>query len=278
MSQDMMLSFFAKLIEKELGIIYSEANLFQLQTRLEEVTKTLGLSSVDVLYTEAKHGLSGVKLQVLLDVATNNETSFFRDRGVFDYLEAHILPEIFKKPSGTVKIWSTASSYGQEPYSLSMLISQLAEKGIKAPVSILATDISQRALQRAKTGRYSHLEVQRGLTAPTLLKFFKQDNEGWWKINEQEQKRVEFKTQNLLSNFSLVEQFDLVLCRNVLIYQTIESKKAIISRIARHIRPGGYFVMGTGETLMGLSDEFEFVRTGSVIIYRKLPVLQRVAV
>ncbi len=278
MTQDIMLGFFAKLIEKELGIIYSQTNLFQLQTRLEEVTKTLGLTSVDALYTEAKQGLSGVKLQVLLDVATNNETSFFRDRGVFDYLEAHILPEILKKPSGTVKIWSTASSYGQEPYSLSMLISQLAEKGIKAPVSILATDISQRALQRAKTGRYSHLEVQRGLTAPTLLKFFKQDSEGWWKINDQEQKRVEFKTQNLLSNLSVVDQFDLVLCRNVLIYQTIESKKDIISRIARHIRPGGYFVMGTGETLMGLSDEFEFVRTGSVIIYRKLPALQRVAV
>lgn len=278
MTQDIMLTFFAKLIEKELGIIYSQTNLFQLQTRLEEVTKTLGLASVDALYTEAKQGLSGVKLQVLLDVATNNETSFFRDRGVFDYLEAHILPEILKKPSGTVKIWSTASSYGQEPYSLSMLISQLAEKGIKAPVSILATDISQRALERAKSGRYSHLEVQRGLTAPTLLKFFKQDTEGWWRINELEQKRVEFRTQNLLSNLSVVDQFDLVLCRNVLIYQTIESKKDIISRIARHIRPGGYFVMGTGETLMGLSDEFEFVRTGSVIIYRKLPALQRVAV
>ncbi|MBY0515784.1 MAG: protein-glutamate O-methyltransferase CheR [Bacteriovoracaceae bacterium] len=278
MISEPIIQFFAQFIEKELGIIYSEANYFQLKTRLEEVAKALSLPSVDALWSEARHGMDSLRKQVLLDVATNNETSFFRDRLMFDCLEQNILPSLYEEKKLPLKIWSAASSYGQEPYSLSMILSELAEKGKSVPAQILATDISQRALTRAKSGKYSHLEVQRGLSAPVLVKYFRQDEEGWWKISDKERARIEFKTQNLLHPFNFLDKFDLVLCRNVLIYQNLQSKTNILERISQQIRPGGILVMGTGETLLGLCEGYESVKMGSVVVYKRLKSDVRIAV
>ncbi|MCB9073589.1 MAG: protein-glutamate O-methyltransferase CheR [Bdellovibrionaceae bacterium] len=260
-------NYFSKFIEKELGIVYSDFNQFQLQARLEEVAKSLSLPSIEAVYEEVRRGMLESRKQVLLDIATNNETSFFRDKSVFDAIQAILLSDLGKNHK--VKIWSAASSYGQEAYSVSMILSELTAQGHAVNGQILATDIAERVLARAKTGRFTQLEVQRGLSAPFMLKYFSTDGEGWWKINATEKQRVSFAKQNLRQSFVSLGTFDIILCRNVLIYQSVEGKKDVVDRMAQILNPGGYLILGSGESLLGLSQNFESKKVNNVIVYQK---------
>lgn len=266
--------FFAALIEKELGIVYAEFNLFQLEARLEEVCKLLGLDSVAALHAEAKTGLFGARKQVLLDVATNNETLFFRDRAVFDSLRGHILPQLLAASKEGIDIWSAACSTGQEALSVAMILHDL---GALPRARILGTDISDRVLEKARSGCYSQLEVQRGLQAPQLVKFFTQVKDSFWRVDDSLRVKMRFEQQNLLSSFDHRGLFDLILCRNVLIYQPVKNKAAIVDRLRRRLKPGGYLVLGSGESLMGISQEFEAVRVGESVFYKDKAVAARVA-
>jgi len=177
-----ILKYFAKYIEDELGIHYSEHNYFQLQNRLEEIARLLGVASVENLYKQATVEISGQFKQLLLDIATNNETSFFRDHKVFTSIETNILKQ-HTATHGTrpIKIWSAASSTGQEALSLAILVAEFNLKtGSHLDVHILGTDISERVLTKAKHGIYTQLEVQRGLPVPYLVKYFKKDDRDNW--------------------------------------------------------------------------------------------------
>lgn len=263
-------TFISEYIKKELGIIYSTVNNYQLKSRLEEVAKVLGCESVQSFCDELKKGLIETRKQAFLDIVTNNETSFFRDKNVFEVVKNDILPSLASKGAAPIKIWCAASSYGQEPSTLSMIISELQEESTQfSSCAIEATDVSRRVLDRAETGRYSQLEVQRGLPAKTMLKYFEDDGEGWWKLNGKERSRIKYNYRNLQKPFDKIGLFDIVFCRNVLIYQSIEGKKDIIERIHNQIKPGGYFVLGAGESLIGLSKRFELKKNGNVIFYQK---------
>jgi chemotaxis protein methyltransferase CheR len=161
LSQDILL-FFAKFIEKELGIIYVEANYFQLEHRLRDISTQLGFSSIDELYQKARLGISGSMKSLLLDLATNNETSFFRDISIFKALSSHIIPELLKDPyKSVITIWSAASSSGQEIYSIVMEIEELRKTAVKIPmVRYLASDVSDTILKRARNGLYSQIEIR----------------------------------------------------------------------------------------------------------------------
>ncbi len=271
MQLDLILSFFAKFIETELGIVYAEHNYFQLQNRLEEIAKLQGKASLVELYDTAQQGISGHFRQLLLDVATNNETSFFRDPKVFKAIEGVLLPHfLVTRPSGKIRIWSAANSTGQEALSTAMLI---LEQGIKQSrtynFEILGTDISERALSKARAGFYTQLEVQRGLPAPLMIKYFKKDELDRWGASQDLLRHITYKTLNLKQFFTFPDKFDLILCRNVLIYQSVPGKIEILKKISENLAPNGYLIMGSGESMLGLSNDFDQTVVDGAVLYRK---------
>ena len=267
-----ILPFFANYIEKESGIIYAEHNHFQLQNRLEDITRLLGLATLEKLHERAKEGICSQFKQLLIDLATNNETSFFRDPKLFKAIETAFLKPMTEpgKYPGRIKIWSAASSTGQEAHSLSILLTEFNLKNqTSLDFSILGTDISERVLQIAKSSTYSQLEVQRGLPAPYLIKYFQKGADDRWTAKPEITRHLEFRKLNLKDPLPPSYQFQLVLCRNVLIYQTVEAKKEILSRITRTLPSGGFLALGSGESLIGLSTEYEQVSIEGAIIYQK---------
>lgn len=262
--------FFAKYIEKELGIIYSEFNHFQLQNRLEEIVKIRGLKDVGELLRMAQTTTMPADLkQLVLDIATNNETSFFRDPKLFISVKNSILPSLFNSSKSSIKIWSAACSSGQEPYSISLMLKEYQDTtGVKKDYRILATDISSRILEKAQKARFSQLEVQRGLSAVQLVKNFDKDSEDYWTLKTPIRQPVSFQKLNLLDSFEHMDKFDLIFCRNVLIYQNVEGKKRIIQKIATCMNEDSYLILGAGESMIGLADNFESVKVGDVIIYQ----------
>ncbi|MGZ3746928.1 MAG: CheR family methyltransferase [Pseudobdellovibrionaceae bacterium] len=266
------LKLFADFIQRKIGIVYQEENYFQLEKRLKEISKTLRLKSLKELYSLASQGINGPLKQLLLDVATNNETSFFRDPMAFNLIAEKILPELSqeKKAAGKVKIWSCASSTGQEPYSLAILAQEFKQKNISSPdIEIYASDISEKVLERARSGLYTELEVKRGLTDSRLTKYFSKNANDLWELNSEIKKKVHFAKQNLLNPFLNAGPFDLVVCRYVLIYQTEEKKKEIIERITHTLAPKGYLLMGGSECLIGLSQDFDQISLNGAVIYQK---------
>ena len=271
MSQTEVLKYFATWIERETGIVYEEQNLYQLADRLETLAKHFKLGSTHELWQKAQGGISGEFRQLLVDIATNNETSFFRDAKFYECLEASLLPKLLdtKRPLQDLQVWSVASSTGQEPYTLAMLLSELAEKVYQKPPKILATDISTRVLEKAREGRYSDLEIRRGMPERLLAKYFKKDAAGLWTLDSKIRGMVDFQQLNLRTPFAYAQSFDLVLCRNVLIYQRLSAKIDIIQRLAKHIRPGGVFLLGSGESLLGLSNDFQQSLVDGVAVYTR---------
>jgi chemotaxis protein methyltransferase CheR len=181
------LKYFADYIEKELGIVYTNSNYFQLDQRLEKIAHFLGLKDQEAVHEKAiKEGIHGDFKQFLLDTATNNETSFFRDPKVFTAIENVILPSFQEQmPSNFIfRIWCAAASFGQEPYSLAILVYEFLEKNPGHPkIEIIATDIAQTALNRCTEARYSQLEVQRGLGSSRLVKYFTKVGDDQWELN-----------------------------------------------------------------------------------------------
>ena len=278
-----ILKFFAKYIEENLGIIYNESNSYQLQNRLEQLVTQFSLSSLDDLYTMAQTGFDVKFKQALLDISTNNETFFFRDSALFTLLREEIFPKCFEElPSGqNLKIWCAASSTGQEPYSLAMILDEdfayktSMQGGLKK--CIMASDISSRVLERAIKGKYSSLEVNRGLSENQIAKYFVPnanpnlaDFSEAFELKDQIKSYVSFQKQNLLDSFVLLPVFDLILCRNVLIYQELTSKIKIVQKISGQLRSGGFLILGAAENLMGLSEDFEqMVGKSGAIYFRK---------
>lgn len=267
-----ILVFFARFIEKELGIIYSETNYFQLEHRLTEIAKRLNLPSSFELYQKVQGGqLMDAEKAVILDIATNNETSFFRDPGTFKALAGFIVPEIQKDFNRSfIKIWSCASSSGQEPYSIAMELDVLTKAKPEMPsFRIQATDISESILQRAREALYSQLEVQRGLPAKLLIQYFDKEGDAAWRVKPEIRSKIEFDKLNLLAPFpASMGPFDIVFCRNVLIYQDVANKKKILQKIKELISPKGFLILGAAETLFGLSDDFNQLDFNGSVFYR----------
>lgn len=272
------LRFFAGFIESEIGIVYSEVNYYQLESRLEDIAKQLGVRDPVELWERARtQGISGSLKLLLIDIATNNETSFFRDPNVFQAIRSILIESApTNHPDRPFKIWSAACSTGQELYSLAILLSEVREKhGFY--YTVLATDISERVLKRAQDGIYSHLEVQRGLTQEQLGRHFKVEephgssDEPYktWRVRSELKYNMSFMKLNLLEPWRGVEVYNLILCRNVLIYQTVENKKKVLSKLYDHLAPGGYLVLGGAESLIGLFDELEYVTKEGAVVYKK---------
>jgi len=262
---------FRTFLEQQCGIVLGDNKQYLVKSRLAPLMAKFNVDSLSELVTRT---LSPVERQVraaVIDAMTTNETLWFRDDYPFKLLQSKLLPD-FAKQRAPVKIWSAASSSGQEAYSIAMSVLEYQQKNPGAfprGVQIIGTDISNTMLEHCKYGHYDSLALARGLSPERKQKFFEEGDNGMLKVKDEVKKMVSFKPLNLLNSYNLMGRFDIVFCRNVLIYFSPEIKSKIISQIHGTLNPTGYLFLGASESITGLSDDFTMIRCNPGIVYQK---------
>lgn len=257
--------FVRQLVHDDSAIALDDSKTYLVEARLAPIALREGLASVEELVDRVRRGSAQLRDDVVEAMATN-ETSFFRDPALFEALRTEVIPRALEASGGrSLTVWSAAAATGQEPYSVAMLV---REHFAHVPdTTILATDLSRRVLDRARSGRFTQLEVNRGLPAPLLVKYFcRQGLE--WEIDERVRRMVTFRRLNLARPFPALPPADVVLLRNVLIYFDAATKSEVLARVARVLRPGGSLVLGSTETMLGLGPPYERVQAGRGVFYR----------
>lgn len=238
------------------------------ETRLSALVHRESLLSIENLVQKLRLDGYGPLQRKVVDALTNHETWFFRDLAPFDLLRKDLLPSVHERKAGSpILIWSAASSSGQEAASIAMLAREMWPDA-SMRVRILGTDISAPVLERARVGRYSQLEVNRGLPAQMLARYFRRDGTEW-ELASEIRKMLEFRQLNLAEPWAPVPQMDIILLRNVLIYFALETKRETLDRIYRGLAPGGCLILGAAETTLGLHDGYERILNGRCSYYRK---------
>jgi chemotaxis protein methyltransferase CheR len=248
--------FLRKLLRERSGLDLSSDKQYLVESRLIPLARKAGLPGIPELVAKIKAG-SGALTSEVVEAMTTNETFFFRDKIPFDHLQQTILPALLQARASrrSLRIWCAASSTGQEPYSIAMCVKEFAAlSGWR--VEIMATDLSQEVLEKSKAGIYSQFEVQRGLPIQMLVKYFTQTGE-LWQLNADIRAMVQHRQLNLLQDFSHLGTFDVVFCRNVLIYFDQDTKASIFDRLARMLEGDGVLLLGAAESVVGISDAFK---------------------
>jgi chemotaxis protein methyltransferase CheR len=256
----------SKLITKYIyeisGIYLDESKKYLLETRLNSVAEEQGCASFQDFFKKAKADASKSIERKIIDAISTNETLFFRDSGPFQLLQHKIFPELIDARSGkapqlktNLKIWSAASSTGQELYSVAIVLQELLGDMSKYSIKLLGTDISDAAVSQASSGKFNKFEIERGLARDKLAKYFSVAGQTW-KINDQIRAMVNFRKFNLMTPFIGLGKFDIVLCRNVAIYFTLEDRKKLFNKIADVLEPDGYLIIGSTESLTGICPRF----------------------
>ena len=259
-------------LEKACGILLGSNKQYLVSSRLNKLMEQQGIKTLGELVQRMQgQPRSGLREQVV-DAMTTNETLWFRDTYPFEVLKNRVYPEMLKANGGQrLRIWSAACSSGQEPYTLSMTTEEFERNNLgqlKAGVQIVATDLSASMLATCKSGEYDSLAMGRGLSQERLQKYFDPKEGGRWAIKPAIKSRVEFRALNLLDSYASLGKFDIVFCRNVLIYFSAEVKKDILLRIHGTLKPGGYLFLGASEALNGLPDHYQMVQCSPGIIYQ----------
>nr|WP_249133658.1 protein-glutamate O-methyltransferase CheR [Bradyrhizobium sp. AUGA SZCCT0177] len=246
-----------KLLKDHSGLDLSADKQYLIESRLLPLSRKCGLAGISELVQKMKGGASTIVAQVV-EAMTTNETFFFRDKVPFDHFRDSIVPEVLKARAArkSIRIWCAAGSTGQEPYSLAMSLKEMSAALAGWRIEIIATDLSQEVLEKSKAGIYSQFEVQRGLPIQMLVKYFKQNGE-LWQINADIRAMVQHRQLNLLHDFSQLGMFDVIFCRNVLIYFDQDTKINIFGRLAKSMEADGFLVLGAAETVVGLTDVFK---------------------
>jgi chemotaxis protein methyltransferase CheR len=243
---------------KRSGIVLDAGKQYMIEARLGNLGRTMGLPTITALLAKLQQSDRHTVERDIVDALTTNETSFFRDIQPFEAVKKLVMPDLLKQRAmdRQLNIWCAASSTGQEPYTLAMLLRENFPQLLNWKLTFIASDLSREVLQRARAGRYSQLEVNRGLPAAMLVKYFKKVGLEW-EIKPEIREMVEFREVNLLERWPLMPALDLVFIRNVLIYFNNETKKKILGRIRELMRPTGYLFLGGAETTLNLDDNFE---------------------
>lgn len=257
------------------GIFLDSNKTYLFETRLSSVAEELGCASFSELHTKAKSDRSKNIERKIVDAISTNETLFFRDKGPFELLQHKLLPEIIDARSAkatglrpNIKIWSAASSTGQELYSIAIIIKELVPDLSRYSFKLLGTDISDNAIAQASYGKYNKFEIERGLPRAQLQKYFTPAGE-FWKIKDEIRAMVNFRKLNLMSPFVGLGKFDIIFCRNVAIYFTLEDRKKLFNKIADSLADDGFLVIGSTESLTGVSPRFVPKRHLRSIFYQK---------
>lgn len=257
----------AQLLKERSGLALSKDKAYLLESRLNPVARKWNFAGFDELAQAVRAGRDEALLVEVTEAMTTNESFFFRDQKPFEQFTGMVLPHLLenRKNQRSFRIWSAACSSGQEPYTLAMLLKENAAKLEGWKVDIVATDLSNQILDKARAGLYSQFEVQRGLPITLLVKYFKQTGERW-QIDEGIRKMVKFQKFNLLDSMKPLGRFDVVFCRNVLIYFDPPTKSKILANVAEQMPADGFLYLGGAETVLGTTDRFQ-VLTGQRGIY-----------
>jgi chemotaxis protein methyltransferase CheR len=248
--------YLRRLLKERSGLDLSADKQYLVESRLLPLARRTGVAGIPELVVKMRSGAEQLTSQVV-EAMTTNETFFFRDKIPFDHLRESILPELARSRAGrrSIRIWSAASSTGQEPYSIAMCLREFGPALSGWRSEIIATDLSQEVLEKSKAGLYSQFEVQRGLPIHFLVKYFNQLGE-FWQLSADIRGMVQQRQLNLLQDFSHLGKFDVIFCRNVLIYFDQDTKVAIFERLARMLEPDGYLLLGAAESVVGITDLF----------------------
>ncbi len=250
--------FVGQLLKQRSGLVLAPGKEYLLESRLTPIVRERGLSSLDELVAELRRPTSeDLKVQVT-EAMTTNESFFFRDNTPFDLFKQDMMPALHaaRGAQKRLRIWCSACSTGQEPYSLAMLLKEMADKIVGWRIEIVATDLSSEVLEKAKVGMYSQFEVQRGMPITLLVKYFSQVGEMWC-IDAGIRAMVDYRKLNLLESFAHLGRFDIVFCRNVLIYFDQPTKAKVLAGITSLMAPDGYLVLGAAETVLGISTDLK---------------------
>lgn len=251
-------NYIRDLVLERSAIVLEDGKEYLVESRIGQVAETEGFGSIDQLVQALqKNSQNGLQSKVI-EALTTNETSFFRDIHPFETLKNAILPELIKnrKDSRRLNIWCAASSSGQEPYSIAMLIRENFPILFDWKLNFIASDISESMLSRCRSGKFSQLEVNRGLSAPFLVKYFEKTGPAWF-IKEQLRKMIHFQQINLSRELPYLPKMDIIFMRNVLIYFDIETKKKILKRLTSILEPDGFLFLGAAESTINLDSSFE---------------------
>ena len=257
-------------VKERSGIVLTPEKAYLVDNRLAPIARRTEHEDVPALLATLRAKKEEALLREVTDALTTNESFFFRDQKPFDAFRDIMLPHILENNASkrSLRIWCAACSSGQEPYSLAMILKDHAAKMADWKIEIIGTDISHTILERAQEGSYTQFEVQRGLPAKYLVQYFKKDND-LWKISDELKKMVSYKFFNLLDNCATLGVFDIVFCRNVLIYFDPQTKTKVLDSIAKTMTPGGFLSLGAAETIFGLTKAFT-TEPGRNGVYRKV--------
>jgi chemotaxis protein methyltransferase CheR len=248
---------FATLLKSRSGLVIGPDKVYLLETRLAGMMKRERLPDLNALADRVRRPGADALVRELVEAMTTNESFFFRDDKPFQHFRTQALPRALaaRPPGSTLRVWSAASSSGQEAYSLAMILSECKASLGNCKVEILGTDIAREQLARAKEGLYTQFEVQRGLPVQLLMKYFKKEEAGW-RLAEAVRAMAQFREFNLLGDLRPLGRFDVVFCRNVLIYFDQETKKRVLEAIAAQMAPDGVLYLGGAETVLGITGRF----------------------
>ncbi len=249
--------YLRKLLKDRSGLVLSSDKEYLVESRLLPIARRLGLKSLTELVQKLKSPGQEPLVVDVVEAMTTNETFFLRDKVPFDHFRQSMVPALLNSRASRrrVRIWCAAASTGQEPYSLAMCLKEMGARLAGWRFEIIATDLSVEVLEKAKAGIYGQFEVQRGLPIQMLVKYFTQSGETW-QVAADIRSMVQFRPLNLLADFSSLGTFDVVFCRNVLIYFDQPTKTDVMERIARMMEPDSYLVLGAAETVVGLTEAF----------------------
>ncbi len=251
-------AYLSKLLNERSGLQLAGDKQYLIESRLLPVARQNNCGSIGELVTKLKAFAEEPLRQRVTEAMTINESFFFRDKTPFERFQDTVLPHMLKARAATrrIRVWCAAASSGQEPYSLAMMFKQAQQEFSGWKIEIVATDISTEVLEKAKSGLYTQFEVQRGLPIQLLLKYFKQDGDQW-RISQELRDMVHYKQHNLLDDFSSLGMFDVIFCRNVLIYFDSKTKQDVLTRIARSLVKDGHLLLGAAETVVGFTSLFQ---------------------
>ncbi len=250
--------FFATTLKQRSGLVLSRDKAYLLESRLMPVARKWNMKGLDDLAAALRARRDETVWRDVTEAMTTNESSFFRDQKPFDQFKQVVLPKLLETRAAKkhIRIWSAASSSGQEAYSLAILLAEMSAKLVGWRIEIVGTDLSSEMVERARSGIYSQFEVQRGLPITALVKHFSQNGDRW-QINQNLRDMVTFKELNLLGDFGPIGAFDVVFCRNVLIYFDAPTKTKVLDSITKVMHPDGLLYLGGAETVLGITDKFK---------------------
>ena len=249
--------YLRKLLKDRSGLMLSADKQYLVESRLTPLARKAGVATLAELVAKLKSNNERLVVDVV-EAMTTNESFFYRDKIPFEHFTNAVMPSLLaaRAKERRIRIWCAAASTGQEPFSLAMCLKEMKEKLAGWRVEILATDLSTEALEKAKAGVYSQFEVQRGLPIQMLVKYFTQNGE-LWQLNAEIRSMVQHRQLNLLQDFSHLGMFDIIFCRNVLIYFDQPTKANIFERIVRMLEPDGVMALGAAESVVGITNVFK---------------------